>query len=247
MTRLPITLEREPLVDALFEVRLEYAEAMADILPGYLSHEFGRPNIRRLPAAELPQPMRLNDPNLQFAPVLRMEWDQYVVSVGDRNIVVGCKLPYPKWHNFRAYIMKIVNSVSRMNLSGRVARYSLKYVNLLEAESVADQVAKVKMDITVGPVHVVDEYVNIQIHRHEADMVHIITLVTGAQLNFPQGGTKNGIIVDIDSIRDISPCEFGDFAVNLEPGLEQLRQRNKQVFFGCLSDSTLEELGPVYE
>src|SRR5690606_24858904 len=98
MQKLPKILEREPLVDAVFEVRLKEAPSLADILPGFLFHELSpKPVLQRLPAAEIPQPLRAHDPNLQFAPILRLEWDQYFIAIGERNFVVSCKLPYPKW------------------------------------------------------------------------------------------------------------------------------------------------------
>ena len=95
MQKLPKVLEHEPLVDAIFEVRLNGTAPLVDILPGFLFHELDpKPTVKRLPAAEIPQPMRANDPNLQFAPLSRLEWGKYFISVGNRNIVISCKLPY---------------------------------------------------------------------------------------------------------------------------------------------------------
>ncbi len=55
------------------------------------------------------------------------------------------------------------------------------------------------------------------------------------------------MVVDIDSIRNIQPTPFNEFAVGLEPELETLRQSNKIHFFGCLKQETIDEMGPVYE
>jgi len=41
--------------------------------------------------------------------------------------------------------------------------------------------------------------------------------------------------------------EFEDFAKTIEAPLEELRQENKKIFFGCLKPETIEELGPIYE
>ncbi|MBA3325695.1 MAG: hypothetical protein H0T41_10705, partial [Rhodobacteraceae bacterium] len=97
--KLPRVLEREPLVDAVFEVRLNGASSsLADILPGALFTGMSRkPAISRLPPAEIPYPLRASDPALQFAPVSRLDLGQFLISVGDRNFVISCKLPYPKW------------------------------------------------------------------------------------------------------------------------------------------------------
>lgn len=248
MQKLPLRLEREPLVDALFEVRLG-PTSLADILPGFLFHDLPapKPQITRLPAAEFPQPMRANDPALQFAPILRMDWSDYVISVGDRNVIISCKLPYPKWPNFKAAILDLTARIGKVGASGKVERYSLKYVNLIQAPSLAEQVAKIKMSITLGEVEVKGDHTTLQVHRFEDGIIHILSVVIGAEGQMPDGKKVNGAVVDVDSIRNVDVADFATFAASLEPGLEQLRQANKRKFFTCLTQATIDEMGPVYE
>jgi uncharacterized protein (TIGR04255 family) len=107
--KLPKTLDREPLVDAVFEVRMAGAPQLADLLPGALFGQLTpRPTLERLPAAEIPQPIRDQDPNLAFSPVIRLDWGEFTISFGDRNLVIASKLPYPKWPAFKAAILERV-------------------------------------------------------------------------------------------------------------------------------------------
>lgn len=248
MTKLPKVLKQEPLIDALFEVRLEGATALADILPGFLFHELEpKPTIKRLPAAELPQPIRAADPNLQFTAIQRLEWDKYYISVGDRNIQISCKLPYPKWPDFKKTILDITERIASVGIINKVLRYSVKYVNLIEAPTPSEQLKKINMAITLGDIKVDADRVKVQVHREEQDIVHILS-VTNSAISTPHGGKELvGVVVDIDSIRNVGSLDFTDFAASLEPGLEQLRQANKEKFFGCLHDATIEEMGPIYE
>ena len=248
MQKLPLSLEHEPLVDALFEVRLGQT-SLADILPGFLFHDLPapKPQITRLPAAELPQPMRANDPALQFAPILRMDWGDYVISVGDRNVMISCKLPYKKWGHFKAAILELTTRIGKVGTSGKVERYSLKYVNLIQAQSLAEQVAKIKMSITLGEVEVKGDYTTLQVHRQEEGIIHILSVVIGAEGQMPDGKRVAGAVVDVDSIRNVDVADFATFAAGLEPGLEQLRQANKRKFFTCLTQATIDQMGPVYE
>lgn len=248
MQKLPKILEREPLVDAVFEVRLNGTPPLADILPGFLFHDLEpKPTVKRLLAAEIPQPMRANDPGLKFAPVLQLEWGNYFIAVGDRNFVISCKLPYPKWPNFKATILDIVGRIAKVGIDGEVERYSVKYVNLIEAPTLAEQFSKIKMSIKLGAVEVDADQVNLKVHRREDDVVHILSVITGASRKQPDGNEVSGAVVDIDSIRNVKVPDFAAFAAELEPGLEKLRQANKAKFFGCLTDAAIEEMGPIYE
>jgi uncharacterized protein (TIGR04255 family) len=248
MVKVPKVLAREPLVDAVFEVRLQAADQLADILPGYLLHELGSTTkVTRLPAADIPRPMRADNPDLQFAPIQRLEWTDYLIAFGDRNIVISCKLPYPKWQNFKAAILDIVKMISKLDFGGRVERYSLKYVNLIQAATFAQQIEKIRTNITLGDVQVYDDHMSLQVHRKESDIIHILSVVTGAQGQMPNGNLVVGVLVDIDSIRLVDIPDFRTFALGLEPGLQELRDANKVKFFSCLKDATIDEMGPTYD
>ena len=247
MVQLPIKLEREPLVDAVFEVRLNGVPPLADILPGFLLHDLGQGTpITRLPAAEIPFPMRKEDVNLQFAPIQRLDLDGFSVLVGDRNIIVSCQLPYPKWPNFKPDILDVMSRVTKVVLTGTIERYSVKYVNLIQAPTHQEQIKKIAMDITLGDLQVRDEHVTLRVHNREEDVVHILSIATGATGKI-NGNTVSGVLVDIDSIRDVNVPDAKTFADNLEEGLESLRQSNKKKFFSFLTKETIEEMGPTYE
>jgi uncharacterized protein (TIGR04255 family) len=249
MVRLPTALEREPLIDALFEVRLsDTTSSLADLLPGLLFRELQpRLTIARLPASDIPLVMRTSDPGLQYQPVLRLDWGQYLINVSDRSFVVACKLPYPKWPRFKQTILDVVTKAGTLGLEGNVERYSIKYVNLITAETMSAQIAKIKMSVDLGSIHVTSDHINLQVHHVTNDTTQILTVVSGAEVAKHDGTRMQGIIVDVDSIRNIKPVPFMSFSSNLEPELESLRLSNKEMFFSCLTEATIAELGPTYE
>ena len=56
---LPIKLLKEPLIDAVFELRFMSSISASNVLPGYLFSKLdGKKTIERLPAADFPRPMR---------------------------------------------------------------------------------------------------------------------------------------------------------------------------------------------
>ena len=248
MMKVPKSLKREPLVDALCEVRMEGSAPLADILPGILYHKLNpKPSIARLPAADIPQPMRAADPALHYAPTQRLDWGQYVIAVGDRNVVISCKLPYPKWPNFKKKILEIINLIGDVAVAGKVERFSVKYINLIEAPTISAQIAKIDLAIRIGELEVSDDHIDLKVHHIEGDTIHILTVITGASGRMHDGREAFGVVVDIDSIKNIQPTSFDAFALGLEPELETLRQANKAHFFGCLKPETVDEMEPDYE
>lgn len=248
MKKLPKLLAQEPLIDAVFEVRMGGTPQLADLLPGALFGQLSpKPSIQRLPAAEIPQPIRDQDPNLAFQPVIRLDWREFIISFGDRNLAISCKLPYPKWPAFRAAILDIVAKVAKVGIVGPVERYSVKYVNLIQAPTLAAQIEKINIAVKVGDVEAKDDHLSVQVHRSEGDTVHIMSVVTGAQVNIHDGKTVFGAVVDIDSIHKAHFTDFSLFAAKLEPALESLREANKIKFFSCLTEKTIHEMGPQYD
>lgn len=244
---LPLILEREPLVDAVFEVRLKNSPPLADILAGYLAHVLNpKPVLTRMPGADFPQALRASDPNLQFVPLQRLEWGDYFIALGERNIAISCKMPYPKWPQFRKAIQDILTAILPLELRGTVERYAVKYVNVLEAPTIAEQLSKIRLDIQLGDVHLENEFFSLNMHHREGDVLHLLTVVAGAQAAMSDGRVVFGIVVDVDSIRQVA-IDFNDFIATLDNDLHELRQLNKAKFFSCLRQSAVEEMGPIYE
>lgn len=246
--KMPKVLGKEPLVDAVFEVRFGGEPQLADIVPGVLFGQMDpKPIIQRLPAHEIPEQIRENDRNLTFAPILRLELKQFTISIGNRNVIIGCKLPYPKWPAFKEAILDITRRISEVGIAGSVERYSVKYVNLIEAPTIAKQIEKIAMSIHLGDFKVNNDHVSLKIHRKDGDILHLISVVTGAQAQLTNGKQVFGIVVDIDSIRNVEFPDFRTFVAELEPALETLRQANKEMFFGCLTETAIREMEPQYE
>lgn len=245
---LPTALENEPLVDAAFEIRFGDNTVLSDVLPGVLFHELNpKPIITRLPAADIPQPMRMNDPGLKFAPVQCLDWGKYRFLIGNSNLIINCKLPYPKWPTFKQTILETLTKVEKIGVVNSVDRYALKYVNLIEGGSLFDQLQKIQLSINLGGTAIDQNQLSLQVHQNEENIVHIISVVTGAEVQINDNSKTSGIIVDIDSIIDTNKAAFQDFIQSIDGDLEKLRTANKIKFFGSLTEATINTMIPTYE
>ena len=64
-------------------MRMGGAPQLADLLPGALFGQLTpKPTLQRLPAAEIPQPIRDQDPDLAFSPVIRLDWGEFTITFG---------------------------------------------------------------------------------------------------------------------------------------------------------------------
>ena len=247
--KLPKSLEHEPLLEASFEARLGSNASFADILPGFLLHNLEPiPVVARLPTAEIPPTMRANDQNLRFMPTFRLAWKEYSILIGDRNIVISCKLPYPGWQKFKNIIVDVMERTSQANIDAKVERYSIRYVNIIEAPTPLEQIKKINIGIKLGDIEMKSSGIFLRVHHVENDFVHFFSVTTGAKGKLPNGRMVGGMVVDIDSVcsMDNSP-DFTSFLKEFPQNLEKLKQANKAKFFNCLAESTLNEMEPVYE
>ena len=245
--QLPKKLKNEPLIDAIFELRFSSSDSASNILPGFLFGALeGDKKIERLPAAEMPKQLRDSDPNLQFAPQVRLLWTDYVISIGDHNLSIGCKYPYPGWDAFKKAILGIINVVKGIPFIQTVNRFSMKYIDIIPSKGLQEQISLINTSIGIGGHVLEKEHFALRIDIPENETIHIVNITSSAVAKLQDGSTRNGIIVDIDTIADAKNQEFEQWIGELPEKLDIIHLANKKMFFKCLNPETIDSLEPVY-
>ena len=247
---LPNKLKNEPLIEAVFEFRFEASQPATDLIPGFLFGKLdGKKVLHRLPTAELPKPIRDSDPNLRFAPLVRLELERFNLLIGDHAVAVGCKLPYIGWQSgFREKCLEVVAVLSDLTFIEKVSRFSIKYVNLIPASTISEQVTLLKMKISIGDSNVVDSQFSFRVELLDGLDVHVVSILSGATATDNETGhERTGIVVDVDTIRNLDNQAFNDWNSTITDQLNQLRHSNKEKFFSMLKRSTIDGMGPSYE
>lgn len=246
--RLPARLTREPLIDAVFELRFSGPVPASDIVPGFLFGKLdGTKTVERLPSSELPRQLRDADPNLRFAPLIRMHWGEFILLIGDRTLGVACKLPYPGWAHFRPAILRTIELLQGMPIINAVHRLSMKYVDLVPAATNREQIDALQLRLSLGPHELREENFHIRMEVPKDGLVNVIQVVAPATATHGDGHKRVGVIVDIDSIWNLADESMDVFSANLPDRLDRIHQANKRMFFACLREQTISNLGPVYE
>lgn len=244
---LPRKLGKEPLVDAVFEMRFDSHMPVASIWPGMLYGALtGEKSMENLPLISLPKEFRDQDPNLVHSPLCRISWGDFWILLGDHVFSVAAKLPYPGWAKFSEAILIAFEVVLRAQMITSVNRCSIKYVDVLDGIPL-EASACFNFDLALGgrspkgrPFHVRMEHV-------EDDLLHAIQVGAAAQITLTSGATLSGPVLDIDSVLNLEAEAPEEFLAKLAERIEWLHTANKRVVFDCLSPAALEYLEPVYE
>lgn len=248
MTILPKKLKKEPLIDAVFEIRFKSDFPAGGILPGLLFGKLdGNKTIEQLPVSQIPQHMRDADPSFQFAPLSRLDWGQFYINVGDRSVSVGFKHPYPGWGSFKPAITEVMGVLKDANVIRSVERYALKYIDLIPATSLQEQVAFVNFDITLAGHKLTREVFQLRIEIPRDGFIHAVQVVSSATATLQSGESRQGLVVDVDTIATLKSILFDELLTGFSEKLEAIHQANKKIFFDCLKPETITALEPEYE
>lgn len=250
MTRkpLPKKLGKEPLIDVVCGVNFDSGVPADTLLPGLLLSKLSasNPKFETLPAAQLPQIVRDNDPNLQNAPLMRIMVDsRFTVLIGSKWLGVGCQMPYAGWTAFKEMILNVFSVLRDMPSVSGIKSHSIKYVDFIKSEETSKSLARFNVKIEVAGRKLFDQTTQIRTEIAETPFLHAATIMSPAAAKI-NGGTVDGALIDVDTHR-IERFSLNDFLEQLSELLEAIHGANKAFFFDLLSEEGLQELEPKYE
>jgi len=243
--KVPVKLERDPIVEAVFEIRFESKSSSAsEILPGLMYDKF-KASFKppeRLPIADLPKQFQELDATLRYQPRLRLDREPFSIFIGDRSVLVSCAKPYVGWPSFKPMIIDAMNALRQTDLVSKVERCSIKYVNLIEAKSLGEQFTKLEFTAKLGGYDLTEWLTNVRTEIKEDDVITLIEVRSNAIITTPNKQVASGLFVAVDAIHP-SPTEFWE---NLAQFVEKVHTKEKQVFFDLLTEDAKTSLGAQY-
>lgn len=241
----PKRLKKEPLIEAVWEVRFNSdKESVAELLPGLIYQAMGTsfPKTVRLPASNLPRSVLQQDANLRYMPTVRLEGPPYSIQIGEHVVSLSCRRPYTGWGEFEPKILQLAEMLTTTNLLTRLERFSLKYIDvipLIEMPSLKPFRVVVKVgnhDLTTNPVQLRTEL-------RENGFLHIIQIASPAQAVLTTGESFKGLLIDLDTIYQ---QETDAFWIDFRELINRAHLLNKNLFFHILTKETETELEPEY-
>jgi uncharacterized protein (TIGR04255 family) len=245
---LPIKLNKEPLIDAVFEVRFSSKIPATMILPGALFNSLqGEKSIEQLPIANLPKPVRDADPNLKFAPLNRIDWNQFFINIGDSSLSISCKYPYCGWADFKIAIIEVINVLNQCKLADTVGRYAMKYVDIFPTSEYPQKFSMINASISVAGHTLNSESFQLRIEIARDELIHAVQLASSAIATLHNGTTIEGLILDVDTSSIQNNITMDALLENFSDKLDSIHLANKSMFFDCLTRDAITSLEPIYE
>ena len=247
--KLPKKLGKEPLIDAIFEIRFSSDAPASEIIPGFLFSSLeGNKTIESLPTSQIPKPLREADPNLKFAPITRLNWGNFTINVSNFSVSVGCNYPYQGWEKFRSAIINVVSSLEKIGIINSINRYSMKYIDLIPSDDIKHQISLINMDISVADHKIESETFILRVDIIRDNFINVIQIIPSASAKLIDGTKREGIIIDVDTIHTIDDLTIKNVIDQDFSGrLDIIHKANKTMFFNCLKPETITKLEPVYD
>ncbi len=157
-------------------------------------------------------------------------------------MMVSALDPYAGWKTgFRDTIVGALNLVKESGVIETVDRFSLKYVNLLQADSVPKQFSMTQLSATLGSRNLLGCLTNIRSEFEEGGFTNIIEMLPNSTAQAP-GQKLTGVLLNVDTIS----FDTKDFWANFETRIDAAHATEKRIFFSMLTPETIDAFGPIY-
>lgn len=245
--KMPLKLKREPLIEAVWEIRFASArQSVADLLPGIVFNTLDKyRNIVRLPSADIPAPIVEQDPNLKYVPTIRLEGGNHAVQIGKHVVSLSCRRPYSGWKMFSPNIRELIGMLRNTKLIDQLERFSLRYINLIELDQ-PPRLSCLNLELKLGSYGIHTRPVQLRTELTENELTYIIHIMSPVEVSLlGEDEKRRGVLLDIDTIRQVK--EKGETWTEVETHLDEVHLASKRMFFDLLTPETLVRLGPEYE
>lgn len=246
--RAPSRLRRDPILEAICEIRFDSESSnLAALLPGLLFKRLGSsyPRLERLPVADLPVEIRDAVPDSIHQPHFRLHGDMGIVQIAERKIsVASAHEKYPGWTTFRPLVCEAWNAVLETGLITAVNRVSVKFVNMLDISDEMMLSDVMAMRIHLGEAEIGLEPFQFTTETASNDHISVLQIVNPAKATFPNGSSRTGMLLDVDTIKVV---DEGVPTTEVGTLLDAAHDEEKRVFFSLLTQKTMDRMEPEYD
>ena len=249
VTKLPVSVDRDSIVEVTFEIRFAGAQKPVDsLLLGILFSVFKEqfPTTEALPASQIPAILRMSQPILARQPTQALVGDHKRLLVGDTVVALSHIAPYPGWSKLQPLILRLAETLQGTGVIDRVERFSLKYMNVFQHGGNDLDLAPFKIKCELDGFKLRGPGFSLRSEIDQGQCVSVVELQPGVTATINSQGTNRSFTGTRFSVDTIWQAGFKDFWNELPQMLGIAHVTTKHVFFGLLEDKTINDMGPTW-
>jgi uncharacterized protein (TIGR04255 family) len=242
MKRIPIKLNKCPIVESVLEFRFDSdvdREVVFPLLFSAISNDFQAPIA--LPILQIPENVKAMDPNLKDQPCYRLllkEDSNFSLQIGPRVIAFSFNQNYRGWDAFKDYSTTYFTKLRATNVIKKVTRLGFRVINFFDWDIYKHGT---EVSISLLGKEIPYEETTLRTKFIDGNYQSIVNIINNAQLNTPSG-PKTGSVIDIDT--SLINCE--NFFQKAPEYMDSAHAIEKKLFFNLLKDDLIESLEPTY-
>lgn len=238
--KLPKRITPCPLIDAVVELRFDSSlppDAVFGMAYGRLKETYSK--VEKLPILNLPDMIRLKDPDLIFQPYYKLSGDQFVVQIGPKVLSITSPGEYSGWEAFFAKIKETYDVIKPIGIIKTVTRLGIRYINFFDF----DIFEKINLRISLNDQPLSAKQTTVRLEIQDERFGHLLQVVNNVTVEGKPKGPRKGSVIDIDTHME---GRFEDFFDSMEDFVSDGHQAEKQLFFSLLKPDFLASLKPEY-
>ena len=241
MKKIPRKINICPLEEAVFEIRFSSeipSDAIFGIIYSSVKDFFPKESLKQLPVQQIPEQIRLKDPNLRYQALHRLQKDNLSLSIGPQTIIFGNNRDYLGWKDWSAFFHSILDEVKKTGVLSKVERIGLRYINVFNSNILENTNIK----LLISDNQLLHETSNLRTELKDSGFIKVLQI--GNSVNITSNNqSRIGSIVDIDCIFEFKD---EDFFKDYPKLINLAHTKGKELFFNLLTDEFIKSLDPEY-
>jgi uncharacterized protein (TIGR04255 family) len=238
--RIPSKITPCPIQEAVFEVRFNTA-IPSDAIFGICYNEFKSEysKVTKTSISEIPESLRLSDPNLAFMPHYKLVRDNFLLQIGPKVFSLVNLKDYSGWETFSKNILDTFKKIQHTGIISEITRVALRYINVFESLDIFSK-SSLKFQLNQEPFLFNSADLTAEVLTEKC--ICRTKIANKATIGIGKKAFR-GSLIDIDVVYN---SKYDNIFNELAEAIEIAHMDEKKIFFGLLLEEYINTLNPEY-
>lgn len=237
--KIPKRITPDPILESVVEIRFTTklpSEAIFGLVYNKLIVDF--PNYEKLPILQLPEAIRNQDKNLEFAPHYKFVNENFQVNIGAKAISIVHPKPYRGWESYFKVIEKIMRDFEELDFINNITRVGVRYIDFFDQTNIFENL-QFKIENFPFEINQSSFTTTFAFDKFRTNL----QVFNATQIEI-KGIQYSGSVFDSDTYDEI---DISFSKNNVLKRISEAHEVEKKVFFNLVTDEFIESLNPEYD